>query len=75
MVPAGRITGDHGVVLKPGLEFRVNPAMRFASAIILGDSRRKSGVKLHRQAPEKFGQGFSQRLSYFNHNSGNAMTS
>ena len=39
MVPAGRITGDHGVVLKPSLEFRVNRPLGAAIAVILADTR------------------------------------
>lgn len=47
------------ITMKPALEIRVNRALSFARAVIVGNSRGKSGTKLHPQVSEEVDQRFS----------------
>ena len=66
-VSAGRIPGDHRIVVEPAVKIRLNRTLCFVSAVILGGAHRKSRTHLRPNAAEEIGQGFSQRLDIVTH--------
>jgi len=66
-VAAGRISGDHRIVVQPALESRVNRDFRTANGAILSDSHGNGSTHLWANAFEELDQRFSQRFGTLAH--------